>query len=42
LEEGDRGGIGPKTGRNATDEDERSIPPVGPTQPPIQWLDTWA
>jgi len=38
LEEGDRGGIGPKTGRNATEEDEGSIPAVGPTQPPIQWL----
>ena len=68
MEEGDRGGIGPKTGRNAKkeeeeeegeeeeeegggeggegeegeeeeeEEEEESIPAVGPTQPPIQWL----
>lgn len=37
LEEGDRGGNGPKTGRNAIEEDD-SIPPLGSTQPPIQWL----
>jgi hypothetical protein len=37
LEEGDRGGNGPKTGRNVI-EDEGSIPTTGPTQPPIQWL----
>jgi hypothetical protein len=38
LEESDRGSNGPKTGRNAIEEDEESIPALGPTQPPIQWL----
>ena len=38
LEEGDRGGNGPKTGRNTIEEDEESIPALGLTQPPIQWL----
>ena len=37
MEEGEWGGNGPKTGRNAIEEDEGSIPAVGPTQPPIQW-----
>jgi hypothetical protein len=38
LEEGDRGGNGLKTGRNAIEEDEGSIPALGSTRPPIQWL----
>ena len=38
LEKGERGGNGLKTGRNATEEDKGSIPALGSTQPPIQWL----